>query len=156
MLGLFTMHTQHLPTIYKPSPADYPEITNVWEASVRATHHFLPESDIQYFKPLVQNEFLQMVDLYCTRNDADQITGFLGVAHGKVEMLFIHPDQRGKGLGKQLLQFAVSQLNATQLDVNEQNEQAVQFYRHMGFRQVARSEVDAMGKPYPILHLELA
>ena len=28
-------------------------LVDVWEAAVRATHHFLSESDIQFFKPLV-------------------------------------------------------------------------------------------------------
>ncbi|MGV3541526.1 MAG: GNAT family N-acetyltransferase [Rufibacter sp.] len=143
------------PFIEKPTAADYPEITDVWEASVRATHHFLPETDIQYFKPLILNEFLKAVDLYCTRAETGRITGFLGVAAGKVEMLFIHPEDRGKGIGKKLLTFAVDNLQATQLDVNEQNQQAVHFYHHMGFQVTGRSEVDAMGKPYPILHLEL-
>ena len=28
------------------SKAEYPEVVEVWEASVRATHHFLDEKDI--------------------------------------------------------------------------------------------------------------
>ncbi|HVI44780.1 MAG TPA: hypothetical protein VM802_07915 [Chitinophaga sp.] len=39
---------------------DYPALTNVWEASVRATHHFLAEDDIQYFRPLMPFPILSM------------------------------------------------------------------------------------------------
>ncbi|WP_435655920.1 hypothetical protein [Brucella pituitosa] len=39
------------------------------------------------------------------------------------------------------------------VDVNEQNTQGVGFYKHMGFGQVGRSELDDQGKAYPILKL---
>ena len=41
------------------------------------------------------------------------------------------------------------------VDVNEQNEQAIGFYQHYGFKTISRSELDGTGKPYPILHMEL-
>ena len=41
------------------------------------------------------------------------------------------------------------------VDVNEQNPQAVGFYRHYGFIQVARSPLDGEGKPFPLLHMAL-
>ena len=44
---------------------------------------------------------------------------------------------------------------AEQLDVNEQNPQAVGFYFKQGFEVIGRSEVDGMGQPYPLLHMRL-
>ena len=41
------------------------------------------------------------------------------------------------------------------VDVNEQNEKALQFYLHLGFQVIGRDETDSMGKPFPILHLQL-
>ena len=70
-------------------------------------------------------------------------------------MLFIDNDSRGKGIGKQLILYAINEQHATKVDVNEQNAQAVGFYEHMGFRTVTRSELDSEGKPYPILHMQL-
>ena len=143
------------PTIDSISPTDYVEVVDVWEASVRATHHFLPESDIQYFKPLILEQYLDQVALSCLRDQKGKIAGFLGVAQGKIEMLFIHPAVRGQGIGKRLLFHAVQELGATEVDVNEQNEQAVGFYQHLGFKVIGRSPLDGMGKPYPLLHMEL-
>lgn len=140
--------------IQRVNKEDFGEITEVWEASVRATHHFLPESDIAYFRPLILHEYLKAVDLYAVRNDQGRILGFLGVAAGKIEMLFVDPAAMGKGIGRRLLQFAVEKLGALKLDVNEQNEQAAGFYRKMGFMVSGRSPVDGMGKPYPLLHME--
>ena len=135
---------------------EYAEIVEVWEASVRATHDFLSEDDIQFFKPLILNEYLSAVELRCIKNDAGNILGFIGVAKGKIEMLFVHPDWRGQGIGKLLLNYAVNDVGATKVDVNEQNPLAVGFYEHLGFKVTGRSLVDGMGKPFPLLHMQLS
>ena len=43
-----------------------------------------------------------------------------------------------------------------ELDVNEQNPGAVEFYRRRGFEQVGRSPVDSDGRPFPLLHFRRA
>ncbi|MBB6111299.1 putative acetyltransferase [Mucilaginibacter lappiensis] len=139
--------------IYPVNKTDYPLVIEVWEASVRATHHFLTEADIQFYKPLILDQYLDAVDLYCTKANG-MISGFLGLSDGMVQMLFIHPDSRGLSIGKALLQFAVEK-GVKKVDVNEQNQQAVGFYEHMGFVVTNRSEIDGSGKPYPILSMEL-
>jgi putative acetyltransferase len=40
------------------------------------------------------------------------------------------------------------------MDVNEQNPKALGFYLKHGFKISGRSEVDGIGKPYPISHME--
>lgn len=89
------------------------------------------------------------------KNESGSIIGFVGSHESKIEMLFILDDARGQGVGKALLQYAIEHLGATQVDVNEQNPQAVGFYQHMGFKVVSRSPLDDMGKPFPILHMTL-
>ncbi|WP_299901304.1 acetyltransferase [uncultured Aquimarina sp.] len=135
--------------------SEYQEVVEVWESSVRATHHFLKEEDIAYFKPLILNTYLDAVTLRCVRNENKKIVGFLGVAEQNLEMLFIDPNYRGKKIGKTLLEYSIDQMEVIKVDVNEQNEQAVGFYKHQGFEVINRSELDATGKPYPILHMEL-
>jgi putative acetyltransferase len=137
-------------------PGDFPRVVDVWEASVRATHHFVSEADILFFRPLVHDVLPQMPQLACVRDDIGQVAGFIGVANGKVEMLFLHPAVRGQGAGRRLLTYAIRSFGATTLDVNEQNEQALGFYLRMGFEVIGRSERDGTGKPYPLLHLQLA
>ncbi len=136
-------------------PEDYPRLVEVWEASVRATHHFVKESDIEIFRPMVR-DVLPHLTLACVRAVDGAVAGFIAVSERNVDMLFIHPDGRGQGIGRLLLTHAVESLAATTVDVNEQNEQAVGFYLRMGFEVVGRSELDGTGKPYPILHLRLA
>jgi putative acetyltransferase len=134
---------------------EYETLVDLWEASVRATHHFLKEEDIHYFRPLILNTYLDAVELRCARNKQGKILGFLGVAEQNLEMLFIHPENRGMGIGKKLLDYAIIALEVQKVDVNEQNEQALGFYRNQGFEVVGRSALDGSGKPYPILHMKL-
>lgn len=139
-----------------PHQSDYPELALLWEKSVRATHHFLPDSYIKLLRPLVEQRYLDAVLLICCRDRRGHITGFAGVAMGKVEMLFIHPRHRGHGIGTCLLRYAVERLNASELEVNEQNPKALAFYRKQGFEVISRSPVDGMGQPYPLLRMRLA
>ncbi len=132
---------------------EYPNVMQVWEASVRATHHFLKEEDILFFRKLIPEQYLDAVRLYAVRDAENIILGFLGVSDNHIEMLFIHPDTRGKGIGSALLNYAVNELDLRKVDVNEQNGQAVVFYLHKGFSITGRSELDATGRPYPILHM---
>ncbi len=139
--------------IESATESDFPEIVDVWEASVRATHDFLSEVDIQDLRPLILNEYLTAVDLYCVRADG-KILGFLGLSLDKIEMLFIRPEARGKGIGQRLVRFALDEKRIRKVDVNEQNPQAVGFYEHLGFATVGRSPFDPQGKPFPILAME--
>ncbi|GEM79809.1 GNAT family N-acetyltransferase [Vibrio superstes] len=133
----------------------YAEMLKVWENSVRATHDFISEEDIKFFKPIIIEQAFPAVTLRCVKNESGSILGFVGIHDSKVEMLFISNEARGQGVGKVLLQHAIEQLGATKVDVNEQNPLAVGFYEHMGFKVVSRSPLDDMGKPFPILHMTL-
>ena len=141
--------------IEQPTRNDYDELTDLWEASVRATHDFLGEEDIRFFRPLVREQYLDAVSLYVVRNSKGRIVAFMGIDGEMLEMLFVHPEVRGKGLGTHLVTFAVHQKNVCKVDVNEQNRSASDFYKRMGFELIGRDETDAQGKPFPILHLYL-
>ncbi|WP_421317905.1 acetyltransferase [Aeromonas veronii] len=143
-------------TIVQVSRADYPALIDLWEASVRATHHFLPEAEILALKPLILEHYFDAVTLHCARTEEGRIAGFYGLCDGKIEMLFVAPAVRGSGVGRRLVAHAISQCGATLVDVNEQNEQAVGFYLKMGFTVTGRSPLDCQGKPYPLLHMALA
>ncbi len=140
--------------IIKALEKDYDEIARVWEASVRATHHFLPEDYLQEIKALLPVIF-PAIPMYIFRNNQDAIEGFLGVKDHKIEMLFIRPEARRKGIGRILTDFAIHELKADKVDVNEQNGQAVAFYLRMGFVVEGRSEEDGMGRPFPLLQMKL-
>lgn len=75
---------------------DYQALIALWEASVRATHHFLQEADITALKPLILEHYFAAVDLVCARGE-EEIAGFCGVHDGNIEMLFIAPRREEAG-----------------------------------------------------------
>ena len=74
------------------------ELVEVWEASVRSTHRFLTEKDIRFFKPLIRNKYIPVVELYIIRNGQNRIAAFMGLSDELIEMLFVHPEEQGLSL----------------------------------------------------------
>ena len=132
---------------------DYPILVDIWESAVLSTHDFLKKEDFLYYREHLPTYF-QYVTLYGYEQDG-RLVGFIGVAENNIEMLFVHNDYRYKGVGKRLVMYAIEKLQVCKVDVNEQNIQAIGFYRHMGFSVITRSDLDAEGKAYPILHMRL-
>ncbi|MDH0729778.1 acetyltransferase [Pseudomonas sichuanensis] len=141
--------------IRQATHADHPQLLNIWLRSVRATHQFLQASDIEALLPQLRDVYLPAVELWVAVNAEDCPLGFIGLNENHVEMLFIEPDLRGKGIGRALLEHARSSRNQLSVDVNEQNPEAVGFYLHYGFVQTGRSPLDGEGRPFPLLHLSL-
>jgi putative acetyltransferase len=84
-----------------------------------------------------------------------RLAGFIGALGNKIEIFFLDPEFIGQGLGKLLMNFAITELKATEVDVNEDNKNAVQFYMKFGFVAYERSAKDSEGKDYPILKMRL-
>jgi len=141
--------------VHPIGPGEGERLIEVWEASVRATHDFLSESDIAYLKPLVAPALRGMENLFGVRDESGLVAGFAGTAAGKIEALFVHPSWHRLGAGRRLVRHAVENLGAVGVDVNEQNPGAVAFYLRLGFRIEGRSEVDSMGLPFPLLHMRI-
>jgi putative acetyltransferase len=130
-------------------------LLEIWKASVEATHDFLTAKDIQALKPQVSKTIQNIETLVAAKNEHGTDVAFIGVERDKIEMLFVTPQARGTGIGRQLISYTVNELNARYVDVNEQNPQAAGFYEKMGFEIFGRSELDAQGNPYPLLHMRL-
>lgn len=128
------------------------KLTALWEASVRATHHFLREADISNLKPYVTEGLAGIGHLYVAA-DADTPTAFIGIQDEKIEMLFVSPQHLRKGIGKRLVDMAVRNHSAIFVDVNEQNPDARAFYEKLGFVEFGRTETDGQGNPFPIIEM---
>ena len=132
------------------------ELLGVWERSVRATHLFLSDGEVRSIREYVPQALLGVAHLLVAEDEAGAPAAFMGVEDGTLEMLFIDPEERGKGLGSRLLRRGIESYGVRRLAVNEQNPRAAGFYEHMGFEVFARSETDEQGNPYPILYMRLA
>ncbi|MHC1753199.1 GNAT family N-acetyltransferase [Humidesulfovibrio sp.] len=141
--------------VLRAAKADHPELLALWEASVRATHAFLPEADIVALKSLILHEYFRQVELFALRGEGGEFLAFMGIAGDRLEMLFVRPGHLRQGLGGRLARHALQELGVRAVDVNERNPDALAFYQRLGFRVKGRSETDNEGRPYPLLHLNV-
>ncbi|XBX09002.1 GNAT family N-acetyltransferase [Enterocloster clostridioformis] len=132
------------------------QLLKVWESSVRATHLFLSENEIENIKKYVPQALKEIQHLLIIKNENQLPVGFMGIVEQHLEMLFISNAERGKGGGKELLQYGIEKYSVNDLAVNEQNPLAKGFYEHMGFTVYKRTELDEQGNPYPLLYMERA
>ena len=123
--------------------------------SVKATHLFLSKEEIENIKKYVPQAISKVSHLVIIEDDNNIPIAFMGINDTKLEILFIKNSERGKGLGKQLLNYGIKNYHVNELAVNEQNPNAKGFYEYMGFKVYKRTELDEQGNPYPILYMRL-
>lgn len=131
------------------------DLLEVWEDLVKATHLFLSDGEIKNIKKYVPQALNEVSHLIIIENDANIPVAFMGIEDTKLEMLFIKNSERGKGLGKRLINYGIENYNVNKLVVNEQNPSAREFYEHMSFKVYKREELDEQGNHYPILYMKL-
>ena len=132
------------------TPECLDRLLEVWERSVRATHTFLSGGEVETIKAYVPQALREVPRLIVGEDERGVPIGFLGADGQRLEMLFLLPQARGKGLGRALHQHGMDRYGLRELAVNEQNPQARGFYERMGFRVYRRTETDEQGGPYPL------
>ncbi|WP_416487523.1 GNAT family N-acetyltransferase [Brachyspira hyodysenteriae] len=144
-------------TIYETKNRDYEIIDKLyilWEKSVRATHLFLKEDDIINISKYVKKYLIDIKHLIIVETEYD-IIGFMGTENQKLEMLFLDPEAIGNGIGKELIKYAIENYDIKEVSVNEQNTNAYNFYKNMGFKDYKRDEYDDLGNNFPIIHMRI-
>jgi putative acetyltransferase len=136
-------------------PSERSALVALWERSVRATHTFLTEEDIAFYRPLTEQILAgATLELWVVADDADVPIGFLGLAGNAIEALFLEPAYLRRGWGRRLVAHAQALCDdALTVDVNAQNVDACCFYDALGFDVVGRSALDPTGRPYALLHM---
>ena len=137
------------------TPECLDRLLEVWERSVKATHTFLSVGEVEAIKAYVPQALREVPRLVAGEDERGVPIGFLGADGQRLEMLFLLPEARGKGLGRALLQYGMDRYGLRELAVNEQNPQARGFYERMGFHVYRRTETDEQGGPYPLLYMRL-
>lgn len=141
--------------VVQVTPLLLEQLIVIWEKSVKATHLFLSEDEVEEIKKYVPQALMGIAHLIIARDQDGRPAAFMGIEEQKLEMLFIAPEKRGKGLGRELLQYGIENYSVSELAVNEQNPLAKGFYGHMGFQVYKRTDYDEQGSPYPLLYMKL-
>lgn len=140
--------------VHDRTPELIHQLLVIWEASVRATHLFLSDAEVRKIQEYVPRAMTNVSHLVIAERETGCPIAFMGVEGQRLEMLFLSPEERGTGLGRQLLDYGIRRYGICEVTVNEQNPQAVGFYEHMGFAAYKRTDHDEAGDPYPLLYMK--
>ena len=129
------------------------QLVEIWNASVRASHNFLAERDINEIRECLPDMFANIPHLIVAINEDGTPAAFMGVEDGMLEMLFVSPTHFRVGIGRRLVEYGIDNLGIKRVTVNEQNPDAIGFYEHLGFRRYHRTEYDTEGRPFPLIFM---
>jgi GNAT superfamily N-acetyltransferase len=131
------------------------QLVGIWEASVRSTHLFLSDDEILKIKEYVPEAIKGVQYLAVAKSENNLPLAFMSVNGNKLEMIFVSWNMIGCGIGRTLFEYGIKKYNINTLTVNEQNLQALEFYKHFGFKVFKRTELDEQSKPYPLLYMNI-
>jgi putative acetyltransferase len=138
--------------IRKSTATDGGRVMEIWRRAVDATHDFLSREHRRLIEVEVA-AILPTARLDLAVDEDDRALGFMLLEGSHLEALFVHPDFRGSGIGRALVEYALERYPELSTEVNEQNLEARGFYERLGFEYCGRSAVDNQGRPYPLIHL---
>ncbi len=128
------------------------ELTALWRQSVAQTHTFLTGKDIDEIENYVPQALKEVEHLVVAQNNGDYL-GFMGIEKHRLEMLFLAPQCMGQSVGRKLIEYGIEQYQINEVTVNEQNQNAIGFYEHLGFKTYKRTDFDEQGRPFPLLYM---
>ena len=135
------------------TPADADAALAIWRSAVDATHGFLAPEDRAAIEAEVA-AFLSEAPMVLACAEDGTPCGFLIRDGAKVEALFVAAESHGRGVGSALLRHAREAAGEPlEVDANLQADNALPFYLARGFIETGRSDRDAQGRPYPLVHL---
>lgn len=141
--------------IKERSPLLIEQLLEIWEKSVKATHLFLTDKEIENIKKYVPEAIENISNLVIMKDENKNPLAFMGIDDKKLEMLFVNVNNRGKGIGTKLIQYGMENFSINEVTVNEQNPLAIKFYENRGFTVYKRTDIDEQGNPYPLLYMKL-
>ncbi|OWA33557.1 GNAT family N-acetyltransferase [Saccharibacillus sp. O16] len=129
--------------IREASPADYPQLRNIYLDSRRQSFHWedADQMTLEDFDRHTSEELILVAE------EDEQILGFasLYVPERFVHNLFVHPNAAGRGAGDQLLKQSIEVLGTpVTLKCVSENHKALAFYQKRGWKPVVEEgEPDA-------------
>ena len=127
------------------------ELTNLWERSVKTSHHFLNLNEIERIKQYVPNELRKVAKLFVAIEKSNVLLAFIGIKDNMIQMLFVDDKYVRKGIGSKLVDYVINNYDIKYVEVNEDNLIAHKFYLNKGFKDLKRKEYDDYNDPYPII-----
>jgi putative acetyltransferase len=127
------------------------EVMDIWLESTIEAHDFISEDYWRKSYELVKDVYMPQSETYVYIED-DQIVAFISIINNEfIGALFVNRQYQGRGIGRKLIEFSASLYSNLSLAVYKENDQAVGFYKSMGFKCIKEQLNEDTHKPEYIM-----
>jgi len=121
-------------------------IMQLWLKSTIKAHPFISEDYWNSNYDVIKNKYIPLSEIYVYLENKF-ILGFISVLNSEfIGALFVDVNNQGKGIGKKLIQHAMDIYGKLTLAVYKDNLQAVNFYKHIGFKVIREQSNEETNK----------
>ena len=117
---------------------DLARIAEIEVFNYRLNFYHIFQDDTFYFQEMqvlnVINENKKRLGQLWVFDEDGVVKGFMWVDSQQIKKLFVEPVLQSRGIGSELLEYAVDKLGATYLWALEKNTRAIAFYQRHGFQ----------------------
>jgi ribosomal protein S18 acetylase RimI-like enzyme len=114
--------------------ADADAVGDVWLAAFRATYDFPPAHPDADVRRWLREEIVPRPETFVAVGPEGTVVGFMSLAGGDLEHLYVHPDYHGQGIGSRFVQLAKERRpDGLELYTFQVNGRARRFYERRGF-----------------------
>ena len=133
---------------------DTQKLSCIWLDASLVAHSFIGERRLMEQRALIEDQYLPSAETWVA-SVSDQPSGFISLLDTFIGGIFVSPNRQGLGIGRQLIAHGLSLKGELSLEVYTENQQAVDFYKALGFEELSRRPMDADGYPFENAHLRL-
>ena len=124
--------------------SDTMQVMEIWLGGNKDAHPFIPPEYWESHREMVREQLLQ-AKVYVYKTEGS-IQGFIGLQDDSIAGIFVKPESRCAGIGKQLLDYVKKRHAALTLQVYTKNRRAVDFYKREGFSVIAEGTEEENGE----------
>ena len=129
---------------------DLGELLDTWYSASLVAHPFLGEDFFEQERKTIPAHYLPIAETWVYELDG-VVVGFISLIGNELGAIFVHSRHHRQGIGRALMEKALSLRPVLELDVFEANLGGRKFYEKFGFRQVAEHLHEETG----FMHLRL-
>lgn len=110
-------------------------VVAIWRAASELAHPFLTTAFLDAEEQNVRSVYPAFAEISVLEEDG-VVVGFIALIESEVGAIFLAPEHHGRGLGRKMMDFAVSQKGSVTVDVFKANAIGRAFYDRYGFLHV--------------------